>query len=173
MGREPDDCITTPGDCITTSGGCITTSGYCITTSGSCMTAPGSCMTVCGSWMTASDYYMTASDYYMTASGYYMTASDYYMTASDYYMTASGYCSQITASLITASGSLSRRQILADILTKHCKTANISRKYFRSYRIRLYFRFHVTPKSNCMALMAMHLKYENFMALSAKKVPDL
>jgi len=97
------------------------------------------------------------------------------------------------ALLMTASGSLARKQILADISSKYCKTANISRVALQSYhwcriryhisltehqpsqfQIRLLVQFHVTPISNFMVLMKMHCKIWKFHgSLSATKVPDL
>ena len=94
------------------------------------------------------------------------------------------------ALLMNAYGSLARRQILASISSEHCQTANTSRTALQGYhscrfrvhinstvhwpsqcRIRLFLQLHLIPISSCVALMKMHLKYENFMALLAKKAP--
>ena len=83
--------------------------------------------------------------------------------------------------LMTASGSLARRQIFADISAKYYKTANTYRVALQSYhwcrfrfnisstehwpsqrRIRLLLWLDVTTISNCMALVNMHFKVRKF-----------
>ena len=82
---------------------------------------------------------------------------------------------QYVALLMTSSGFLARRQILADISSKYCKIVHTFRVGLHRYRwcrfrynisstehwqsqcrIRLLLSFNVTPISNCMALMKMH-----------------
>ena len=70
---------------------------------------------------------------------------------------------QYVALLMTSSGFLARRQILADISSKYCKIVNrfryniSSTEHWQSQcRIRLLLSFDMTPISNCMALMKMY-----------------
>ena len=89
----------------------------------------------------------------------------------------------------TAYDSLARRQVVAAISSKHCKTANTSRTAFRGYlwcllqvsyssidhwlvSNQIILWLHATTVSSCMALMEINFENISFMALSAKKALD-